>query len=54
VRSAPPPLLTGDDLIALGRTPGPDFKRLLDAAYDAQLEGSLTTRQQALAWAKTH
>src|SRR5690606_27738921 len=46
---APPPLVTGDDLTALGRPPGPGFKAALDAAYDAQLEGRATTREEALA-----
>ncbi|MEM1211257.1 MAG: CCA tRNA nucleotidyltransferase [Planctomycetota bacterium] len=49
---APPPLLTGDHLIAAGFTPGPAFKTLLDAVYDAQLDGRVTTTQQALALAK--
>jgi poly(A) polymerase len=44
----PPRLISGDDLIALGLRPGPDFKSLLDAVEEAQLEGSVTTRDQAL------
>lgn len=46
---APPPLLTGDDLIAAGLPPGPRFKSILAAVYDAQLEGRVTTREAALA-----
>ena len=49
LRIAPPPLVTGDDLIAAGLRPGPAFKRALDAAYDAQLDGRVTTRAKALA-----
>lgn len=49
---APSPLITGDDLIALGFEPGPTFRRILDAVYDAQLEGSTTTRSEALALAE--
>lgn len=45
---APPPLITGDDLTAAGLPPGPKFKRALDAAYDAQLEGRTTTREEAM------
>jgi poly(A) polymerase len=45
---APPPLITGDDLTAAGLSPGPLFKTMLDAAYDAQLEDRITTRDQAL------
>ncbi|KAA6463137.1 CCA tRNA nucleotidyltransferase [Acidobacteria bacterium AB60] len=44
----PRPLLTGDDLIAAGYTPGPQFKVLLQAVEDAQLEGAITTPQEAL------
>lgn len=46
---APPPLVTGDDLITAGLDPGPGFKAALDAAYDAQLEGRVTTKASALA-----
>ncbi len=44
----PPPLLRGDDLIAQGYTPGPLFKKILQTVEDAQLEGKLTTREDAL------
>lgn len=45
---APDPLVTGDDLIALGLKPGPRFKTILDQTYDAQLDGRVTTKPQAL------
>jgi poly(A) polymerase len=45
----PAPLVTGDDLIALGLAPGPRFKEILSSMEDAQLEGRLTTREEALA-----
>ena len=45
----PPPLVNGDDLIALGYKPGPLFKTMLSWAYDEQLEGKLTTREEAIA-----
>ena len=45
---APPPLITGDDLVAAGLSPGPVFKRVLDAVYDAQLEGKLSGKRQAM------
>jgi poly(A) polymerase len=48
----PPPVLRGDDLLALGLKPGPLYKRLLDAVREAQLEGTVTTRDQALALVK--
>lgn len=49
---APPPLITGDDLVSEGFRPGPVFRRILDAVYDAQLEGRIQTREQALAMAR--
>ncbi len=48
-RIAPPPFVTGEDLIARGLQPGPRFKTILDALYDAQLDDTLTSREQALA-----
>ena len=48
---APAPLVTGDDLIGAGLVPGPMFKRTLDAVYDAQLEGRVADRAEALALA---
>ena len=48
---APPPLLDGHDLQQLGLHPGPAFRRILDAVYDAQLEGRVQTREEARALA---
>jgi poly(A) polymerase len=48
----PEPLITGDDLIQAGYTPGPQFKDLLTAIEDAQLEGSIRTKEEALALAR--
>jgi poly(A) polymerase len=44
----PKPLITGDDLIAHGLTPGPMFGKLLREIEDAQLEGRINTREEAL------
>jgi len=44
---APTPLLDGHALQALGLKPGPSFRRILDAVYDAQLEGRVGTPEQA-------
>jgi poly(A) polymerase len=44
----PAPLVTGHDLIAAGYPPGPLFKELLTAVEDAQLEGSISTREEAM------
>jgi poly(A) polymerase len=44
-----PRLVTGDDLCALGLSPGPEFRRLLTAVEEAQWEGQVATREEALA-----
>ena len=46
----PQPLLNGEDLIGLGLAPGPDFGEILGALEDAQLEGRVTDRDQAMAF----
>ena len=48
----PPPLVRGDDLIALGMKPGPKFGEILEAVETRQLEGALKDRQEALDWVK--
>jgi len=45
---APPPLVTGDDLIANGLHPGKQFKDILNHVYDLQLEAKLVEKQSAL------
>lgn len=49
----PPPLVRGDDLIALGLKPGPQFGEILEAVETRQLEGALTSREEALEWVKS-
>jgi poly(A) polymerase len=44
----PRPLVTGNDLIAAGYTPGPRFKEILSAVEDSQLEGELRNKEAAL------
>lgn len=44
----PQPLLRGGDLISEGFTPGPQFKEILRTVEDAQLEGRIHTRDEAL------
>jgi poly(A) polymerase len=41
--------VTGRDLIAAGYRPGPQFKAMLEAAEDAQLEGTVKTTEEGLA-----
>jgi poly(A) polymerase len=48
----PPPLVRGDDLIALGMNPGPKFGEILEAVETRQLEGALKDREEALDWVK--
>jgi poly(A) polymerase len=49
----PPRLLTGDDLVRLGYRPGPTFKAILVAVEEAQLNGTLQTREDALRLVQT-
>jgi len=48
----PAALMTGDDLIAAGYVPGPRFGEILEAVEDAQLEGRLLSREDALEFVK--
>jgi poly(A) polymerase len=49
---APAPLVTGEDVMALGLSQGPRLGECLRAVYDAQLNGQIKTRQEALALAE--
>lgn len=51
-QARPTPLIDGNDLIELGMEPGPLFGLILDAIEDQQLEGTLTSRDQALEFVK--
>jgi tRNA nucleotidyltransferase (CCA-adding enzyme) len=46
------PLLKGRDLIALGLQPSNEFKKILDTAYEAQLQGEFTCKTEAMEWLK--
>jgi tRNA nucleotidyltransferase/poly(A) polymerase len=48
----PKPLVTGNDLIALGFAPGPGFKEILMKVEDEQLEGRLVNREVAMEFVK--
>jgi poly(A) polymerase len=48
----PAPLVTGDDLIAAGYAPGPQFKKILSAVEDGQLEGRLGSLEEAMAFVR--
>jgi poly(A) polymerase len=48
--SSAPPLISGKDLIQLGFTPGPLFKKIIDRIKEEQWSGAITTREEALDW----
>jgi tRNA nucleotidyltransferase (CCA-adding enzyme) len=48
--SAPRPLILGRHLLQLGRKPGPEFTPILDAAFEAQLDGAFTDEAGGIAW----
>jgi poly(A) polymerase len=50
----PRPLIGGDDLIAMGFKPGPDFKQILRQVEDLHLDGELTTPEDALRFVREH
>src|SRR5207237_2242757 len=45
-----PPLLTGDDLLAMGVQPGPHMGALLHELREKQLQDELKTPEEAKAW----
>lgn len=48
-----PRLVTGKDLIEIfSLQPGPDFSRILDALQEAQVEGEVSNREEALEWVR--
>ena len=48
--AAPTPIVLGRHLIELGRKPGPEFKPILDEAFEAQLEGAFNDEAGGRAW----
>lgn len=50
---APAPMVTGDDLVAEGFKPGPQFRSVLDRVYDAQLDGGVREKAAALELARS-
>jgi tRNA nucleotidyltransferase (CCA-adding enzyme) len=51
-KKAPDPILMGRHLIDLGLKPGPQFKQILDAVYELQLDSKITTLEEAIAEAR--
>ena len=50
----PPRLVTGDDLAQMGLRPGPRFKEILETVEEAQLDGRLKERDDALAFVRSN
>jgi tRNA nucleotidyltransferase (CCA-adding enzyme) len=48
------PAISGKDLLELGLTPGPIYRRILDTVADGRLNGELKTREQELAFVKRY
>lgn len=51
---APTPILKGRHLIEAGLRPGPAFGSLLDAAFEAQLDGAFRDQETALMWLRNY
>ena len=52
--SGPKPIMKGRHILALGYRPSPLFKKTLDAAFEAQLDGAFVDEETGLAWLRTH
>jgi tRNA nucleotidyltransferase (CCA-adding enzyme) len=52
--NAPKPILQGRHLIESGMRPGPDFSPILDAAFEAQLDGAFNDVDGARAWLRNY
>jgi tRNA nucleotidyltransferase (CCA-adding enzyme) len=51
-KKAPDPILMGRHLIELGMKPGPEFKTILDAVYEMQLDGKIAELEEAIEQAR--
>ncbi|QDU70661.1 tRNA nucleotidyltransferase/poly(A) polymerase [Mucisphaera calidilacus] len=51
---APEPLVRGEDILEAGMRPGPEVGKLLEIAYDEQLEGRIHDHATAQAWIQAH
>ena len=47
-------LLTGKDILKFGLNPSKDFSKILNLAYEAQMDGKFTSREEALEWLKEY
>ena len=52
-KKAPEPILMGRHLIDIGMTPGPEFKQILNAVYEMQLDGKVMSLEEAIETARS-
>lgn len=52
--ASPKPLILGRHLVKRGIQPGPAFRTILDAAFEAQLDGAFTDEAAGEAWLQNH
>ncbi len=52
--AAPRPIIQGRHLIALGRSPSPQFKPAIDAAFESQLDGAFVDEAGGIEWLKNY
>jgi tRNA nucleotidyltransferase (CCA-adding enzyme) len=52
--NAPQPLLLGRHLRQLGLAPGLAYKKILDAAFEAQLDGQFDNEEQGVVWLRNY
>ena len=52
-QSPPKPLIDGEVLKSLGMQPGPEFGQTLREVYQRQLDGTITSREQAIQYVKS-
>ena len=50
----PHPLLMGKHLLKLGMSPGPEIGKILNLAFEKQLNGDFQTNEQAIFWVKSN
>ena len=51
--AAPKPIVMGRHLLELGMKPGPEFKRILDRCFEAQLDGAFSDLSSGISYLKS-
>ena len=51
-QAAPKPIVLGRHLVALGKKPSPEFKPIINEAFEAQLDGKFSDEASGVAWLK--